>query len=73
MMPERDHLARDLFQFAKLRDSVGLSVLCDMMALYRQTSEVECRPGLERDKCCCPKKEENDESCSEDIFVSHSS
>ena len=65
MMPERNRLARDLFQVAKLRDPLGLSVLRDMMALYRQTSEVEFRPGLERDKCCCPKKEENDGSCSE--------
>jgi hypothetical protein len=67
IMPERDRLARDLFQVTKLRDLLGLSVLRDMMALYRQTSEVEFRPSLEWDKCCCPKKEENDqyESCSE--------
>jgi hypothetical protein len=64
MMPERDRLARDLFQVAKLRDPEGFAVLRDMMALHRQTSEVECRPGLERDKCCCPKKEENDKPCS---------
>src|ERR1700728_212742 len=41
-----------------------------MMSLYRQTSEVEFKPGLERDKCCCPKKEENNQyesgkSCDE--------
>jgi hypothetical protein len=65
MMPERDRLSRDLFRVARLRDPLGLSVLRDMMSLYRQTSEVEFRPGLERDKCCCPKKEENNqyESC----------
>jgi hypothetical protein len=68
MMPERDRLARNLFQVATLRDPLGLSVLRDMMALYRQSSEVEFRPGLERDKCCCSKKEEydqydSDESC----------
>lgn len=61
MMPERDRLARDLFQVARLRDPLGLSVLRDLMALYRQGSEVEFRPGLERDKCCCPKKEESDQ------------
>ena len=65
MMPERDRLARDLFQIAKLRDPEGLSVLRDMMALHRQTSKVEYRSGLERDKCCFPKKEENDEPRSE--------
>jgi hypothetical protein len=57
MMPERDRLARDLFQIARLRDPLGLSVLHDMMALYRQVSEVEFRPSLERDKCYCLKKE----------------
>ncbi|KKY22682.1 putative carbonic anhydrase 2 [Phaeomoniella chlamydospora] len=56
MMPERDRLARNLFQIATLRDPVGLSVLRDMMALLRQVSEVEFRPGLEPEKCRCPKK-----------------
>jgi hypothetical protein len=56
MMPKRDRLSRDLFRVARLRDPLGLSVLRDMMSLYRQTSEVEFRPGLERDKYCCPKK-----------------
>ena len=70
MMPKRDRLSRDLLRVARLRDPLGLSFLHDMMSLYRHTSEVEFRPGLERDKFCCHKKEENNQydsgkSCDE--------
>jgi hypothetical protein len=61
MMPKRDRLARHLFQVARLRDPLGLSILHNMMALYRQVSKVEFRTGLKRDKCFCLKKEENDQ------------
>jgi hypothetical protein len=57
MMFERDRLARDLFQVVRLKNPLGLSVLHDMMILYKQVSEVEFRPGLKRDKCYCFKKE----------------
>lgn len=53
MMPERDRLASNLFQVAALRSDTGIAVLRDMMALYQSRSEVEYRPGLEPDKCCC--------------------
>lgn len=53
MMPERDRLASNLFQVAALRSDTGVAVLRDMMALYQSRSEVEYRPGLEPDKCCC--------------------
>lgn len=67
-MPKRDRLARDLFQVVKLRDSVGLSVLCDMMVLYRQTSEVEYRLGLEQDKCSsCRSSPSSDSAASSSI------
>ncbi|KAF2174441.1 hypothetical protein K469DRAFT_498332, partial [Zopfia rhizophila CBS 207.26] len=49
MMPERDRLATNLFKEATLRSPLGLSVLRDLMALLEKTSEVEFRPGLERD------------------------
>jgi hypothetical protein len=66
MMPERDRLATNLFRDATLRSPLGLSVLRDLIALLEKTSEVEFRPGLERDKCHCPrvKKEcqDDDES-----------
>jgi hypothetical protein len=63
MMPERDRLATNLFKEATLRSPLGLSVLRDLMALLEKTSEVEFRPGLERDKCLCPKakKESQDD------------
>jgi hypothetical protein len=55
MMPERDRLATNLFKEATLQSPLGLLVLRDLMALLEKTSEVEFRPGLERDKCLCPK------------------
>jgi hypothetical protein len=54
-MPERERLASNLFQVAPLRRPTGLAILHDMMALYQKRSEVEYRPGLEPDKCCCRK------------------
>ncbi len=53
MMPERDRLATNLFYEATLRSSLGLAVLRDLIALLRKPSEVQFRPGLERDKCGC--------------------
>jgi hypothetical protein len=53
MMPERDRLASNLFEVAPLRSSVGLAILCNIMALYRKGSEVDYRPGLEPNKCNC--------------------
>jgi hypothetical protein len=55
MMPERDRLANNLFKSATLRSPLGISVLRDMTALLKKTSEVEFRPGLEREKYLCPK------------------
>jgi hypothetical protein len=52
-MPVQDRLAANLFKPAKLRSPLGLSVLKDMMALLRQTTEIEFRPGLEPDRCTC--------------------
>jgi hypothetical protein len=63
MMPERDRLASSLFQVTTLRSPIGISALHDMMALQVQKREVLFRPGLEKDKCHCIKREPN--SCSE--------
>ena len=54
-MPERDRIASNLFQAAPLRSPTDLAVLHDMTALYQRRSEVEHRPILEPDKCCCRK------------------
>lgn len=53
LMPERDRLASTLFEVAALRSPTGLSALRDMVALYQKDAEVEFRPGLEPEKCCC--------------------
>ncbi|KAH8730285.1 hypothetical protein GQ44DRAFT_768673 [Phaeosphaeriaceae sp. PMI808] len=53
MMPERHRLATDLFQTSALRSPLGISVLRDMMSLLGKTSEINCRPGLEPEKCHC--------------------
>lgn len=50
MMPERDYLAQHMFDIDMLRSSSGMSVLNSMIALYRKSSIVEYRPGLEPDK-----------------------
>ncbi|KAH8742653.1 hypothetical protein F5883DRAFT_668197 [Diaporthe sp. PMI_573] len=55
LMPERDRLARNIFEVNILRSSTGLAVLNDVLALYQKSSNVECRPGLELDKCQCGK------------------
>lgn len=55
LMPERDRLARNIFGVDVLRSSAGLAVLNDMLALYQKSSNVECRPGLELDRCQCGK------------------
>jgi hypothetical protein len=55
MMPERDRLAINVFKSANLRSSIGLSVLRDLVALLSKNTEVEFRPGLEREKCACTK------------------
>jgi len=55
MKPVRKRLAINMFIEDTLRGPIGLVVLRDMMALHEQNSEVEFRPGLEPDKCCCPK------------------
>lgn len=57
MMPERDRLAQNMFEIGTLRSSLGLSVLKDMIVLYRKSAIVEYRPGLELDKCVCGKFE----------------
>ena len=53
LMPERDRLASVLFEVAALRSPTGLSALRDMVALCQKDAEVEFRPGLEPEKCCC--------------------
>ena len=47
-----------------LQSPKGLEVLHDIIALYRKSSNVEYRPGLERDKCSC--KRSDNSSCEED-------
>jgi hypothetical protein len=49
-MPERDRLATDLFESDTLRSPKGISVLRDIMALLRKTSEIKFRPGLKQEK-----------------------
>jgi hypothetical protein len=53
MMPARRRLADGMFEVAGLRSPAGLQVIHDMMELYEQEREVEFRPGLEPDRCCC--------------------
>ncbi len=53
MMPERRNLAENLFKVDTLRSPTGIQVIRDMVALYEKDGEVEFRPGLEPDKCCC--------------------
>ena len=47
-----------LFEETTLRSPQGLSALRDMQALQLKTSEADFRPGLEPQKCVCPKMEE---------------
>ncbi|KAF2007872.1 hypothetical protein P154DRAFT_568699 [Amniculicola lignicola CBS 123094] len=55
LMPVRDRLASSMFIEATLRSDVGKAVLQDLIELYSQDEEVASRPGLELDKCHCPK------------------
>jgi len=69
MMPVRKRLAVNMFMEDTLRSPTGLAVLRDMIGLYEQNSEVEFRPGLEPNKCCCQKTGEGlrtgfDDSCA---------
>jgi hypothetical protein len=52
-MPKRDRLASSLFLVVPLRSAEGRNVLCDMIALCRQDTEVASRPGLEPEKYRC--------------------
>jgi hypothetical protein len=45
-MPERDRLAFSLFTIAFIRSEKGREVLCDIIALYQQETEVAVCPGL---------------------------
>jgi len=54
LMPERDRLACGLFVVAPIRSDEGRKVLCDMITLCRQGTEVVCCPGLEPERCSCP-------------------
>jgi hypothetical protein len=66
MMSERDGLAKLLFeQPLLLRDPEGLCALSLMQALLLKTSEVDFRPGLEPQKCVCPKMEGADDGTNE--------
>ncbi|KAF1964847.1 hypothetical protein BU23DRAFT_630332, partial [Bimuria novae-zelandiae CBS 107.79] len=55
LMPVRDRLASSMFIEATIRSDVGKAVLQDLIELYLQEEEVAFRPGLELDKCHCPK------------------
>ncbi|KAG8980963.1 hypothetical protein FRB93_008844 [Tulasnella sp. JGI-2019a] len=57
LMGPRDRLANGLFLTAPIRSEAGRAVLHDLIALYTQTSEVEVRPGLEPEKCCCSSEQ----------------
>lgn len=53
MMPICKRLAQLMFEVVTLRSSAGTQAIYDMMSLCEQKREVEFRPGLEPDKCCC--------------------
>jgi hypothetical protein len=55
LMPVRDRPASSMFIEATIRSDVGKAVLQDLIELYSQDEEVASRPGLELDKCHCPK------------------
>jgi hypothetical protein len=59
MMPTRKRLSENMFEVADLRSSVGIQVLRDMIALCEQDTNIECRPGLEAERCCHFKDEES--------------
>ncbi|KAF8652167.1 hypothetical protein AX16_004524 [Volvariella volvacea WC 439] len=53
LMGPRDRLADNLLVTAPIRSDVGRAVLDDLISLYKQTSEIEVRAGLEPEKCRC--------------------
>ena len=53
MLPARKRLAEGMFEVVDLRGPAGIQVIRDMMKLCEQEREVEFRPDLEPDKCCC--------------------
>ena len=53
LMPQRRHLANDLFTVASIRSEKGRAVLQHMIELYQLETEVAYRPGLEPEKCYC--------------------
>ena len=59
LMPERDRLAHNLFQVARLRSPEGLGVLSDMLRLYEMKRNVSYRPGLEPEKCRCKRPKDD--------------
>ena len=56
LMPLRRFLAEAMFAITALRSDLGVKVLVALIQLYQQDTEVEFRPGLEPEKCCCPRK-----------------
>jgi Ni,Fe-hydrogenase III large subunit len=54
LMLERDRLTSNLFIVALIRSDEGWTVLRDMIALYRQDTEVAFRSNLKLEKCRCP-------------------
>ena len=54
MMPERDRLARTLFQPVSLRSPEGRSALRDLIALYKDDCRVAYQPVLRPISGCCP-------------------
>lgn len=53
LMPERDRLASNLSRVAHIRSEEGREVLCNIIVLYQQQTEVAFCPGLEPEKCSC--------------------
>ena len=67
----RGSLSKRLLLTAPIRSEVGRAVLSDLVALYKQKSEIESRPGLEPWRCCCVEEKRTSprsvvSSCSSD-------
>lgn len=54
VMPIRRFLADAMFTPASIRSKEGRDALRGLITLYKSETEVECRRGLEPDKCNCP-------------------
>lgn len=54
LVPLGSRLSKSMFAIDRLRGDMGRAALHDLVTLYKQTSEVEARPGLEPAKCSCP-------------------